>query len=75
MNQGIHRTSLTPYARFMQEPDETGAKRLAARQWHQTGAVVILPDSIARMNWEDRDFLNALAARLYGAREQGGSQG
>lgn len=70
----LSRTSLTPYARFMQEPDENGAKKMAARQWHQTGAVVILPDSIARMTWEDRDFLNAIAARLYGPRENGVSR-
>lgn len=71
MSHGIHRTSLTPYARFMQEPDPQGAKKLAARQWHEIGAVVILPDSIERMDWEDREFLRAVAAKLYGPREQG----
>lgn len=64
----MSRTSLTKYAPLMREPDPNGARALAARKWHETGAVVIMPDQIARMPWEDREFLNAVAARLYGKR-------
>lgn len=60
--------SLSRYAPLMRDPDPNGAHRLAKRQFHETGAVTFLPDQIARMNWQDREFLNAIAARHYGSR-------
>lgn len=65
----LTRTSLTSYAPMMRDPDENGPRRLAARQWHETGAVVILPESIDRLAPLDRDYVRALAAKLYGPRE------
>ncbi len=40
---GINRTSLTPYAKFMQDPDPAGARKMAARLWHENGTVILLP--------------------------------
>jgi hypothetical protein len=60
--------SLTRFAPLMREPDPNGAHRLAKRHWHEQGAVTFLPDQIARMNWQDREFLNAIAAKQYGPR-------
>jgi hypothetical protein len=62
-------SSLTRYAPQMRDPDPCGAHRLAKRQWHQTGAVTFLPDQIARMSWQDRELLNAIATRIYGKRD------
>lgn len=65
----VSRTSLTRYARQMQDPDPNGAHKLAARQWHDTGAVVILPASIDRLDWQDRELVRAIATKLYGPRD------
>jgi hypothetical protein len=62
-------TSLTRYAPAMRDADPCGAHRLAKRHWHETGAVTFLPDQIAKMGWQDRELLNAIATRLYGKRE------
>jgi hypothetical protein len=65
----IRRTSLTPYARQMQDPDENGARRMAARKWHTDGTVILLPESIERLPWEDRELVEKIAAKIYGERE------
>ena len=65
----LNRTSLTPYARLMQDPDEHGPHKLAARMWHTEGAVVLRPESIARLDPLDRDYVRAIAAKLYGPRK------
>jgi len=64
----LSRTSLTPYARQMQDPDPNGARRLAAERWHANGTIVLLPDSVARLAWQDRELVQKIAARLYGER-------
>ncbi len=64
----LRRTSLTPYAATMRDPDPDGARKLAARQWHQDGTIVLLPDSIRRLNTMDRDLVEAIAAKHYGPR-------
>ena len=69
MNDERGRSSLTPYAHLMREPDPSGARRLAARKWHDDGTVILLPDSIERLSWQDREFIKALAARIYGKRD------
>lgn len=66
---GINRTSLTPYARQMQDPDENGARRMAARKWHEDGTVILMPDSIQRLAWQDRELIEKIVAKIYGERE------
>lgn len=65
----IRRTSLTPYARSMQDPDPNGARRMAARKWHEDGTIILLPDSIVRLDWQDRELVRGIAAKIYGKRE------
>jgi hypothetical protein len=62
------RTSLTPYAAAMRDPDPDGARRLAARKWHDEGIIVLLPESLARLDWQDRELVRAVAAKIYGPR-------
>lgn len=66
---GITRTSLTPYAKFMQDPDPAAARRLAAKAWHESGMIILLPDSIARLPWQDRDLLSGIVGKIYGKRK------
>ena len=66
----LRRTSLTAYAPAMREADPRGAHGLARREWHNTGAVVLLPDQIARLDWQDRELVRAVAAKIYGPRPQ-----
>lgn len=63
------RTSLTRYAPMMRDPDPDGARRMAARKFHEDGTVILLPDSIARLNWQDRELVKAIAEKLYGKRK------
>lgn len=63
------RTSLTRYAPMMREPDPRGAHRLAAAMWHNEGTVIIRAESIERLDWQDRELVKAIAAKLYGPRE------
>jgi hypothetical protein len=65
----LHRGNLSRYAPLMRDADPNGAHRLAKRHWHQSGAVTFLPDQIARMSWQDRELLKAIATRIYGKRE------
>ena len=66
---GIRRTSLTPYARQMQDPDPNGARRYAARKWHEDGTVILLQESIERLPWPEREFIHQIAGKIYGKRE------
>ena len=66
----LRRTSLTSYAASMRDPDPCGHMRLAKRRWHDEGDLVLMADQIARLNWQDRELLNAIGARLYGQRNQ-----
>ena len=68
----MSRSSLTRFAPLMREPDPNGAHRLAKRQYHQTGAVTFLPDQMAKMSWQDRELVNAIAAKIYGKRNSHG---
>lgn len=68
-------TSLTRYAPQMREADPNGPHRIAKRQWHDSGAIVLLPDQIARMGWQDRELVKAIATRLYGKRNEGNGNG
>lgn len=59
------RTSLTPYAASMREPDPDGARRAAHQAWHNHGIAVIMPGDCIGL---DREFIQAVAVRLYGQR-------
>lgn len=65
----MSRTSLTRYAPLMRDEDPTMPHRMATAAWHQTGMVVITPESIARLDWQDRELVQAIATKLYGKRE------
>ena len=64
------RSTLAPYAASMQDPDPAGARKRAAKAWHEDGTIILLPDSIARLNWQDREFVRAVASKVYGKREK-----
>lgn len=70
MSNGLNRTSLTPYARQMQDPDEAAARRRAAGAWHADGTVILFPASIERLPWQDREIIEQIVARVYGPREK-----
>lgn len=69
----MNRNFLTPYAPLMRDVDEAGARKFAAKLWHENGMVIFLPDSIERMDWQDKELVRALAAKLYGQRKDDGS--
>ena len=54
----------------MRDEDPDAPHRMAAAAWHQTGMVVITPESIGRLSWQDRELVQAIAARLYGKRKE-----
>lgn len=62
-------TSLTRYAPLMRDPDPKGAHRLAAAMWHSEGTAIIRAESLARMDWQDRELITAIMTKLYGPRE------
>lgn len=59
------RTSLTPFAASMRDPDPDGARRAAKRAWLDHGIVVIMPGDCQGL---DRQFIEAVANRLHGRR-------
>lgn len=68
MSHGINRTSLTPYAPYMQEPDPAGHRKMAARQWRIDGTIILFPDSLKRLDKLDREYIEIIAAKIYGPR-------
>ena len=64
------RTSLTPYAASMREPDPDGPHHLAARMWHTEGSIVLRRESLDRLDRLDRELVQAIAAKIYGPRDQ-----
>lgn len=69
MSHGLTRTSLTPYARQMQDPDEAAGRRMAAAKWHDDGTIILFPESIERLAWQDREIVQGIAAKVYGERD------
>ena len=65
-------SALARFAPLMREADPNGAHRIAKQQWHQQGAIVLLPDQIARLAWQDRELVQQLAKKLYGPRQETG---
>jgi len=64
----VSRSSLTKYAPLMRDPDPDGARRMAARKWHEDGSIILLPESVERLPWQDRQIVQGIAAKLYGQR-------
>lgn len=60
------RSSLAPIAHLAQEPHDEHAWAASTRAWQQMGIVMIDPAKLH--NWEDREYLIALANRLFGKR-------
>ena len=58
-------TSLTRFARSMQDPDPAGASRAAREAWRDHGILVVLPGQLHGL---DREFAQALGNRLWGKR-------
>ena len=61
-------TSLTRHAASMRDPDPDGALHLAARKWREDGSIVLLAESIERLDWQDRELVRAVATKIYGPR-------
>lgn len=60
---GIHRTSLTPFAASMRDPDPAAA-RLAARQaYEDTNGELVLINANWLDGWADRKQLDLLAVK------------
>lgn len=68
MAQG-YGSNLGRYAPLMRDPDENGAHKLAARKWREDGTLVLQREIIDRLDWQDRELVNAIGARIYGPRE------
>jgi hypothetical protein len=41
---------------------------MAARKWHEDGSIILLPESVERLPWQDRQIVQGIAAKLYGQR-------
>lgn len=65
----LNRISLTRHAAGMRDPDPNGARRMAARKWHDDGTIILMPDSIARLPWQDRELVQRIAGKIYGERK------
>lgn len=57
------RTSLTPYAALMRDPDPAGAETAARQAWCEHGILVVFSDQLHGL---DREFASALGNRLWG---------
>lgn len=61
----LHRTSLTPFAASMRDPDPAGQRRAAQELYDAHGIVVIFPRDVDRL---DAMWIEAIGKRLYGRR-------
>jgi len=62
------RTSLTPFAASMADPDPQAARRFAAQLWQERGAIVIFPDQLKAMDGLERQLFEAVATKNYGGK-------
>jgi hypothetical protein len=60
------RSSLAPFAKLSNEPDETLARAAAAKAWHETGIALFNPAWF--FEWTDQKQVELLAIKLYGKR-------
>lgn len=44
----MNRTSLTPFAKAMQDPDPTAARRFCEQVYLESGIIIILPSDVQR---------------------------
>jgi hypothetical protein len=58
-------TSLTKFAATMRDPDPDGARKAASQAWHTMGIAVFFDGDCHGL---DREFIHAVANRLYGKR-------
>lgn len=70
MSHGIHRTSLTAYAASMRDPDPDGARRFAAKVWHEQGVILLGPEVLNGMGWTDRAQIEAVVEKHFGKRDK-----
>jgi len=61
----LTRTSLTPFAAQMRDPDPEQARKVARRLWHEHGIVAVMPGDCEKL---DAVFVEAIGVRLYGRR-------
>lgn len=61
MSTGIHRTSLTPFAASMRDPDPANARRAARDTYQATEGKVVLINKDWLRNWADQKQLDLLA--------------
>ena len=62
------RTSLTPFAASMRDPDPGGARKFAAKAWRDLGTAAFTAEQLRGMDRLDRELIEAVATRLYGRR-------
>jgi hypothetical protein len=62
------RTSLTPFASSMADPDPAGARNYAGTLWRQHGIIALFPDQLRDMGGLERQLLEAVAVKHYGKR-------
>ena len=66
----INRTSLTPYARLMQDPDPIRARELGEAAFHRDGVVCIPLQAMEdRCGWLAAKHLRQLGEQYYGKRK------
>jgi len=65
----VTRTSLTRYAPLMRDPDAQAARRRAAGQFHEDGTIILFPETLAKLSWQDRELLIKIAEKQYGKRK------
>lgn len=57
---------LARYAHLGHEPDPDGARKRAAKAYHDTGFIALNPDWIT--SWEDRAYVQMVADKVHGKR-------
>lgn len=68
MSGGIRRTSLTPYAPSMRDPDPAKAKEAARNSFIATGGKIVLINKDWLGTWADRKLLDQLAEKALGVK-------
>lgn len=63
------RSSLTPFAHLMRDPDPAAISRIGALLWHQFGIVCIDPTKFK--SWADQKQAEILGEQAYGPRDKG----
>jgi hypothetical protein len=67
----IRRTSLTPYAASMRDPDPANARRAARESYLASQGEIVLINRKWLNNWTDQKQLDLLAAKALGVKGNG----